>query len=330
MTPETPQADNSAVQSYGALLFRSDPSRESAAIMERVCTLSEADYDKYNAAYNVMWDVLMANMFAYVRQSALDLMRTALEASEAMRDGKISPTRPDDVIEWGVRLRSAVLSLCSSIHHHQDQSYISVKRKFGEDSPEHQAMKVAFAEIYDDCFGYRYLYKLRNVMVHYTMLAVKMKGTAQEYQGEPVGVVELHMDRSALLENKRFVNSQLRTELNELEDDPSIYDMAKQALPNLQDTNRKILAILYPEIDQVCEIVREFDAIFEGRPGMRAIIHQQSPELRPPFNTGFTAWAAPVFEFAYSRIQSSTPPTSGRTAGPHSTQPEPPSAGSSG
>ncbi|MFC9840268.1 hypothetical protein ACFVKB_41855 [Rhodococcus sp. NPDC127530] len=116
-------------------------------------------------------------MFTYARQSSIDLFHTIEKAAGAMLDGKISPTQqPDGMVEWGTRLRTTILAVCSSIHHHQDQSYIEVKRKFGRDSPEHCKVKAVFAEIYDDCFGYRYLFRLRNTKVHYTMLAAAMRG----------------------------------------------------------------------------------------------------------------------------------------------------------
>lgn len=303
MTTHADPADNAAAQSYGALLFRPDPTGQVAVIMDRVCDLSDADYRRYSDAYKVMSDLFVANMFTYVRQSAIDLMRLAEEASIAFRDGEISPTRPDDAIEWATKLRTAVLAFCSSIHHHQDQSYIEVIRKFGEDSDEHVAMKAAFAEIYDDCFGYRYLYKMRNTMVHFTMLTAAMKAEAANYNGEPVGFVDMRMDRSALIEQKRHLNQKLRDELNGLEEDPSIYEMAGEALPHLRDTNRCVLEILHPDLDDVCGIVREFDALFDGRPGIRALIHQQSPELRAPFTTGYKAWADSVIKFARSREQ---------------------------
>ena len=321
VTDENNARENAAVQSYGALLFREDPTGEAAVIMERVCDLSSADFERFRTAYKTMSDLLIANMFTYVRQCALDFLQLTMDASEAMRDGKVSPTRPDDVVMWGTKLRSSVLSLCSSVHHHQDQSYIEVKRKFGENSPEHLKMKSAFADIYDNCFGYRYLYKLRNTMVHFTMLATGMTATSQMHGDEKVAFVDMYMDRTTLLEQKGHLNQRLRAELQGLTENPSIYTMAGEMLPRLLVTNRRVLEILYPEIDDICATVVDFDSLFEGRTGIRATIHQQSPELRPPFTTGYQAWAGAIFDFAYARTQSrngSTPPTSAQTEAPHS------------
>lgn len=297
---EAVHVDNAATDSYGALLFRKDPTGKTAGVMERVCDLAPEDYERYSGAYKVMFDIMVANMFTYVKQSSIDLFETIKKASDAMRDGEISPMQPDGMVEWGTRLRTAILAVCSSIHHHQDQSYIEVKRKFGKDSPEHRKVKAAFAEIYDDCFGYRYLYKLRNTMVHYTMEAAAMRGEAQLYKGEKIAFVDMQMDRSALLDMKDHLNAPLKEELRSLPGDPSIHEMVGEAVPRLAKTNRELLAILYPEIDDLCAIVREFDALFDGQKGVRAVIHQQSPELRPPFRTGLTSWADNVIANAHA------------------------------
>ncbi len=50
----------------------------------------------------------------------------------------------------------------------------------------------------------------------------------------------------------------------------------------------------------IAETIVEFDKLFEGRDGVRGLIHQQSPELRAPFKTGFTLWAGQVVLFAGS------------------------------
>lgn len=302
-TPDTSTSgSNDPVSSYGALLIKEDPTGRVTEIMERVCDLSQADYDRFSSAYKTMFDLLVANMFTYVRQSARDLFQVVTDASDAMRDGEISTTHPDGWVMWATKLRTAILSVCSSIHHHQDQSYIEVVRKFGKESAEHNAMRAAFAEIYDNCFGYRYLYKLRNTMVHYTMLAASMHAEARIYKGKKIALVEMNMDRSALLEQNGHLNKKLREELTSLPEDPSIYQMVGEALPHLRDTNRRILEILYPEIDSICQDVREFDSLFDGREGVRALIHQQSPELRAPFTTGYSAWANEILTLANSRL----------------------------
>jgi hypothetical protein len=190
-------------------------------------------------------------MFAYVRQAALDMFRLAQEAYEAFRDGKISNLNPDDFVEWGIRLRTTILDVCSAIHHHDEQSRKGAERKFGAESQELADVKAEFAKLRADCFGYRYLSKpLRNVMVHTTMLVIKIDAEAHWNKGEPVAFIDLIMDRSVLIEERRHVNAGLRAELARLPGDPSVYQMVVEAVPVLLKINRHIIEILHPEIGE--------------------------------------------------------------------------------
>lgn len=66
-------------------------------------------------------------------------------------------------------------------------------------------------------------------------------------------------------------------------------------------TNRKLLSQFPIPGSTTCAIVREFDALFDGRKGVRAVIHQRFPELRPPFTTGLNSRADNVIAHARRR-----------------------------
>jgi hypothetical protein len=74
-----------------------------------------------------------------------------------------------------------------------------------------------------------------------------------------------------------------------------------------------LLAILNLDLTSACETIQEFDALFQGRTGMRGLIRQQSPELGAPSTTGFTPWASQVLRYAhnYSTDDWSSPPADG-------------------
>ncbi|SFA61504.1 hypothetical protein SAMN05444374_1189 [Rhodococcoides kroppenstedtii] len=271
--------------------------------MQPICELNENDYTRFHAAYNVMFNMLEANMFTYVRQSGLDLFRTVMDASEAFRDGKIPAFGEGDMVEWATRIRTGILGVCSSIHHHQEQSLIAVVRQFDKDSAEHVEMKRLFKAVYDRCFAYRLLFRLRHIMVHSTMLAPAMKATAGISEGEKYALVDMRLDRSVFYESSK-ISAAIKAELRALDEDPSIYELVGEVMPELRDTNREVLALLHPDIDDTCATVREFDALFGGQPGRRALVRQQSPELRPPFETSYQAWPPSVFDYAHARAVS--------------------------
>jgi hypothetical protein len=290
---------NPIIVQPGAIVFEADPTGQTdSPLANWICDLSEADYTRYIDALDKLSDIHLTNMFGTVRQSALDMMTVVGEAYKALYEDKISTLRPDDFIQWTVRLRTAILGVCAMIHHHQEQSYAEVIRKFGEDSPEHEAMKVAFGEIYDNCFGYRFLYKLRNCMVHYSMRAVDVGTDSRMHEGQDLRWFEINMKRSVMLKPKRLLNATLRAELEALDEDPVIIEMQTDAFKELIKTNRRIIEIQYPEIGEVCATVREFDQLFQGKDGVRGIASTRSAEIRSPFTYTFDPIAGQVIEAA--------------------------------
>lgn len=289
---------NRLIMQPGAIVFEADPNSETTPRTNWLHDLSESDFTRYLDALDALSKIHVTNLFSTVRQSALDFMTVVGDAYKALYEDKISTIRPDDFVQWTIRLRTAVLGVCAAIHHHQEQSYAAVKRKFGEDSPEHEAMKVAFGEIYDNCFGYRFLYKLRNCMVHYSMRAVGVGTDSRMHEGQDLRWFELNMNRSVMLKPKKLLNAKLRAELEALDEDPVIIEMQTEAFKELIKTNRKIVEIQYPEIADVCATVREFDSLFEGRDGIRGLAITRSEEIRSPFTFEFYPIAGQVITAA--------------------------------
>lgn len=294
--------DDSPIENQpGAILIKDDPTGETAVHFEWIADLSEADYEHFSKALTALADIHGSNMFAVVRQAGLAMMREVGEAYKAIYENKISHVQTDDIEEWCIRLRTAVLGMCSAMHHHQEQSYIEVRRRFPDPppindgrkkkdqpiSPEHAAMKTAFATLYDTCFGYRFLYKLRNAMIHYTMFACGVGAESHRYEGQNLHWFELTLDRSVMLEQKSFLNAELRRELEELDEDPDIVEMMSEAFRELIKTNRRVVEILHPNIDEICATVVEFDNLFGGQDGVRCISRNRSRELRRPFRFAY-------------------------------------------
>jgi hypothetical protein len=286
--------DNPIEDRPGAILIKDDPTGQTAIRFEWVADLSESDYERFSTALKALEDIHGSNLFAYVRQAGLAMIREVGEAFKAIHDNRISHVQPDDIAEWCIRLRTAVLGMCSSIHHHQEQSYIAVKRKFGDGSGEHEAMKTAFASLYDNCFGYRYLYKLRNAMVHYSMFAVRVEAESHRHEDKNLHWFELTMDRSILLEQRSLLNATLRRELEQLPEDPDIINMMSDAFRGLLTTNRRIVELLNPDIAEICSTVVEFDNLFGGQGGVRTISRNRSRELRRPFKFSYEPIAGNV------------------------------------
>jgi hypothetical protein len=131
------------------------------------------------------------------------------------------------------------------------------------------------------------------------MLAVSLEAEARANKGGPIAVIELNMDRSALIESDK-INATLTAELEAKPGDPSIIQMLMEVIRPMRQAHRKLLTILNPDLTSVCETIVEFDQIFEGESGVRGLVHKQSPVLKPGFRTGFTPWAGQIVVFARS------------------------------
>jgi len=291
--------DNPIEDRPGAILIADDPTGETAVRFVWVADLSHAEYARFSTALDALADIRGGNMFSYLRHAGMAMMREVGEAYKAAYENRISHVQTDDIEEWCARLRTAILGLCSSIHHHQEQSYIEVRRRFpaSEDeevSPEHLAMIEAFASLYDNCFGYRFLYKLRNAMVHYSMFAAGVGAESHRHEEQNIRWFELTLNRSILLEQRSFLNATLRRELEELPEDPDIVVMMKDAFEGLIRTNRRIVEILHPNIGGICTTVVEFDNLFGDQDGVRAISRKRSRELLRPFKFAYHPVAGQV------------------------------------
>ena len=269
-------------------------------VFHRVKDLTKSEFDRYKGAYDVLDDILVANLFTYYVVAVKSLVKMWQEANEELATSPLPISGGKDyMIELSARLRGAVLSLVSMLCYHQERTYEELCEKYENNGPEHLAAKQIFGKLFDDYFGYRYLYLLRNIMIHDTMFAVSITGEAYANNGNPFGVINLDLDRSVFLDSEK-IKAPLKAELASKPGDPSIIQMFMEIHREMRTANRKLLTILHPDLTSVCETVLEFDALFDGRDGTRGLIHQASPELRAPFTTGFTAWAGDIIMFARS------------------------------
>jgi hypothetical protein len=295
-------SDNAPVETRAALLIAPapDPSTQGNVIFHNVKELSKDEFNRYSEAYKTLDGILVANLFTYYLVAMKSLMSVWQEANQTLATAPLPISGgPDYMIPLGTRLRGAVLSVVSMLCYHQERTYEEICAKFEKNGPEHQAAKAIFRALYDDYFGYCYLYKLRNIMIHDTMFAVAITAEAHANKGNPIGFVDLNMDRGVFLESDK-ISPDLKAELASKPGDPSVFQMVMEIHRAMRKANRKLLTMIHPDLTPICETVVEFDKLFEGRDGTRGLIHQQSPELRAPFTTGFTPWAGEIVLFARS------------------------------
>lgn len=293
-------SDNEPVETRAALLIArsTDPDNEGVPIFHNVKELSKEEFNRYAGAYKTLHSILVANMFTYYLEAVKSLVAMWQNACQEFATAPLPISGgPDIMIPMGTRLRGAVLSVVSMLCYHQERTYEQICAKYEKDGPEHQAAKEIFGALYDNYFGYRCLYKLRNIMIHEDMLAVALTAEAYANKGNPFGLIELNLDRSAFQDSDK-ISATLKAELDSKPGDPSIIQMVMEIHRALRKADRKLLTILHPDLTSVCDIIVEFDKLFKGRDGTRGLIDQQSPKLRAPFKTGFNPWSGEIVLFA--------------------------------
>lgn len=255
---------------YNLLLIRKDEKAIATAVFEQVRTLTFDEYNGYFGAYQALVRILNASVYSFVIESAKMLGKTFAEVADEMARGAISNVNPEDGMAASVRLRYAVLAFCSSIYSHQEQSLVLVKRKFGHTSVQAEAINQVFHDIYDGCFAYRYLMKLRHAMIHLTAEAASVHMSSRLVEGRPSGTADAWLDRTVLLDPGNRLSAALRRELRGLPGDPSILQMIGELMPEMNDLNSKVVRIIHPELNKFKSTIVELESRFGGRLGARA------------------------------------------------------------
>lgn len=291
--------DNEPVDAPGALLIAPDPTGQSDVRLEHICDLSPEAYQRYEDTYKTLYDILFANTFAYFRGSAKVFYSFWTEANKALAANELRPnTDPDGSVLWTTQLRSVALTLCLSLCYHQEQTYQEICDKHGTDSEPHNAAKVIFGELHDTYPAYRYMYALRNVMIHDAMDAIALEAlSAFDENRQPIGMWDFKLDCSFLSQSKKL-NATKRAEFAALTENPSLPELFTQIAQPMTDANVKLLSILHPDLTEVCANAVEFDDLFGGRLGTRALTHSRSPEMRAGMKVGYSAWPGELIRFA--------------------------------
>lgn len=300
-TGRKPMTDNAPVQARAAILVSTgEANLHGNGLPSMVVVkddLSEADFSRYDAANKTLDRILVTNLFTYYLEASKTLVGLWQEATHSFAAAVPIMGMTDVIAAVTTQLRGAVLNVVSMLCYHQERTLDEVCEKYRHDSEQHTEVKRIFNALYDDYFGYRYLCRLRNVMVHDTMESVSLRSQARRNKGQPVAFINLDLARNVFLKSPK-INAKLKAELASKPGDPSVIQMMTEIHRPLIRANRTLLAILHPDLTSVCETVVEFDSLFEGKEGTRGLVNRMSPEVRPGFSSNFTPWSEQVIDFA--------------------------------
>ncbi|MFV9633935.1 hypothetical protein [Mycobacterium neumannii] len=288
------------IEARGALLITTDAAGQ-VADFERVCILSVEDYTRYRQAYKQISGLLFGSVYTYFASSKSLLRSAVMAANQAADAGLIQPnSAPDTFTTWLTSLRAAALSLCSSVVYHQDQMLRRIEKAYGLGSATHSQVEADFHGLYDGYAGYRFLCRLRNVMVHESIEAVTVAVKQILVGGRIQSRFHVTIDRSFIAQSE--MKNAVKAEIVGLRRNPDLLDLADEITEPLATVNTSIEALLFESMSSAYQAVVEFDDLFGGRSGLRAIAN--SPDDGPgPHVPGWMPWSKQVIDLARERLQ---------------------------
>lgn len=254
---------------HGAMLGYPGENVGSKVIWTQLCTFEDEEHQRYSTAYERLKRRVDRDLLMYVFDELDVFMRIVIDALTDVKEGRFKWGNPDAVDEFVRRIRSGAVTLTSAFHVHQTQTYWLIQDKFGKDSGQYERATKVFHELYDSCFGYKWLLQLRHVMLHISIEAAAVTVKASVHH-DPI--IEVNMDREWMKESSGVMGKRYNREpLLAMTSNPSIINMAKEAMPALAEIQEQLDDILYPETADDAAVVRELTGRFDGRSGLYAL-----------------------------------------------------------
>ncbi|GAT06479.1 uncharacterized protein RMCFA_6590, partial [Mycolicibacterium fortuitum subsp. acetamidolyticum] len=252
-------------------------------------------------AYKQISGLLFGSVYTYFTSSKSLLRSTVRAANEAFDAGLIQPnSAPDTFTPWLTSLRSTALSLCSSVVYHQEQMLQRSSATHRKGSATYAQVKGLFGDLYDGHAGYRFLCRLRNVMVHGSMEAVAVSAKRTLIGGNHIQT-KFHatIDRAFVAQSE--MTEVVKAEIVGLRENPDMLVLADEITAPLADVNTRVEKLLYANMATAYQAVVDFDDLFGGKPGLRAIVN--SPDDGPgPHVPAYMPWSQQMIDLARERL----------------------------
>lgn len=295
---------NLPIDPRGVLLISPNSASPNSLRMTPITVLAVEDHARYREAYRRVFNIVVGGILTYFEVTADALRAKVAEANQAFAERQFRPqTHPEEAVRLISEIRAAVLSLASAVYFHQDQTYQIASDLHADDETILDSISKVFNDVFDTNRSYRFLYSLRNVMTHHSMEAVTVSARALRVANDRTeSRFNLKIDRGVATRSKK-INKVVKAEFEQMQDDPDVLELLDELHLPLYRADQRISALLYPDIRQTCETIVDFDNLFKGAPGIRALVSDWNPGLRGQRPT-WSPWAPQVFDFAYRQLAS--------------------------
>lgn len=251
-------------------------------------TLSRSDYRDYLTAYNRVDRAINRGLEIYVQESLVQFESCLASIKKMMQEVHLGVVRAN-AEHWQRPVICSVLTFAASLHIHQERSMARAKRLYGSESDEWMNLKRLFNREYDSYAGYRLTCRLRNVMVHHSVECVGLHLSAHE-ERSPGGIVigDRYAATARLIReeviatDKKYLNATIRKELADMDDDPDLLPLFRDALASVHRVSRDGFGILNPALGGDVAKLCELDSLFGDRLEGRALARMTVLDATPP------------------------------------------------
>jgi hypothetical protein len=260
-----------AADPYGAILIHLDPAKSDAPIVEKVCSLTEDEDQRYREAYERLRRMLDGELLEHISDESKRFFDQLIAILTDLRDNRISLLDADAWDEHRRKVRSALISFTAALQIQQEQTVNAVKKSFGRNTPQLAATEKLFKDLSKSSFEYGWLEEMRDALQHGDINAFKWGFGASMTDGPTANV---YMSRDFMLQftsragNKPWLK---RRELEEMGSDPSVLDMIKAIQPLMGPLQEELDKIMYPDVAQDVATVRQLLGRFPGWKGLHAL-----------------------------------------------------------
>jgi hypothetical protein len=168
-----------------------------------------------------------------------------------------------------------------------------------------------FSRAYGENVEHLLVYRLRNLLVHYSMDCVRLELASPDdvVASRPHRMV---LDREVVLKAPKAVNGAIRNYLESLPEDPDVEELFKSAMKSLRAVFRQTRPFTYPEGHQDMQTIRELDRLFGNATGTRAVAQLPGDYNVNRIETRLNIILDEIFQFSLSDGTAeprSTPPS---------------------
>jgi hypothetical protein len=252
---------------YALVVWSDEPEGEVSGSISIIDDLSSEDFNRYLEATEAVKDLMEGGLRSYAHET-LNQYRFFVEQlhTEVARTGTVS----GGIVygsAWNRTGACAFLNFASAVHLFQEQTEALAARKGGDDA------KSLVHQIFSDAYGgnvdYYLIYRLRNLLVHYSMRSIYL--SLSSGRDESLYNHCMRLSRPVVLAARDGLSARLRAHIESMAEDPDVLPLMVSADAELQRVFHQAMPHTHPEAPDDLEAVCELDGLFADHPGARAI-----------------------------------------------------------